>query len=99
MGARKEDGARLFSVRHNVWTRGNGHKVEYKKFGLNTRGKKSFLTVIVIKQWNNLLSDVEASLSMKIFKTQLDVVLSDSALSREIGLDGHPGSLLPSTIP
>lgn len=79
MGVRKEDGTRLFSVMHSEWTRGNGHKVKYKKFCLNIRKKKSFFTVMVIKHWNNLLRGVKDSLSLKIFKTQLDMVLNNLA--------------------
>lgn len=41
------------------------------KFHLNTR--KYFLTVRVVKQWNRVPREAVESLSLQIFKTQLDI--------------------------
>ncbi|KAK4828665.1 hypothetical protein QYF61_000383, partial [Mycteria americana] len=75
---------------HSEWTRGNGHKVEYKQILLKHKEiKKSFFTVMVIKHWNNLLREVEESLSLKIFKTQGDMVLRHGRQNYEAILTTH----------
>ena len=66
---------RLFLVVCSNGTRGNGHKLEYKKFHVNMR--KNFFTVRVTEHWNRLPAAVEEFPSLEIFKTCLDVFLQN----------------------
>ena len=64
--------ANLFSAACEDETRGNGHKLEHRKFCTNMQ--KNF-TVRVMEHWSRLPREVVDSPSLEIFKTHLDAYL------------------------
>lgn len=75
MQGSKEYGIRFFLVVVSERTRGNKYKLKHIKFHMNTR--KGLFTVRIVIQWNRLFRVVVASLSLEIFKTQLDTVVGN----------------------
>ena len=66
----REDVASLFLVGSSKRTRGNGHKLEYSKFRMDTRN--NFFAVSVTENCSRLPREVVGSPSLEKVKTLLD---------------------------
>ena len=69
-----EEGRDLFLIMTECRTRNNGLKLQEARFRLDIR--KNFLTVIAVRQWNQLPREVVGSPTLEAFKRQLDSHLS-----------------------
>ena len=71
----KEDEAWLCPLVPRVQTRGNGHKLEHRRFHFNTR--KHLFTVQGTEHWHRLSREAVASSPLEIFKSCLESLLGN----------------------
>ena len=81
--------ANLFSAGCGNRIKGNGHKLEHRKFWTNMR--RIFFTARVTEHWNGMPREVVDSPSPEIFKTLLDTCLY--SLLQEACFVGGLGSM------
>ena len=65
----------MFSAVRGDRTRGNGQKLQHRKFCTNVC--KNFFMVRVTEHWNRLPREVVESPPLEMFKTHLDTYLCD----------------------
>ena len=65
--------ANFFSAIYGNRKRGNGYKLEHRKFCTNMR--RNFFTMRVMEHWNRLPRELVESPSLEILKTCLDTYL------------------------
>ena len=72
MGGSQVNGTGLLSVMCSDRTRGNGHRLEHRKFHKNM---KNLFTLWVTEHWDRLPREAVESPSLEIFKTPMDAFL------------------------
>jgi len=70
----KKAGEGLLTRACSDGTRGNGFKLKEGRFRLDTR--KKFFTVMVVRHWHRLPTEVVDVRSLEVFKARLDGALS-----------------------
>ena len=71
----KEAYRQIFERVDNSRTRGNGFKLQERRFRLDVRGK--FFTMRVMRCWNRLPKKAVGVASLEVFKTRLDGALGN----------------------
>ena len=73
-GAYKQEGSQLFERAANTRTRGNGFRLEERRFRLN---RKRLFKIRVMRHWNRLPREVVDASSLETCKARLDGALSN----------------------
>lgn len=75
VGGNEEEGSRVSSVVPHDRTRGTVHRIKHMKFHLHTA--KPLFTMRVVRHGNSLPREVVETLTVEIFKIELDSVLGN----------------------